>query len=84
MVRRLAPDCARVELVDLPAKHDESVLLHSMGYETANVHLGTRIARSIISRDLAKLAPRWLQGAAKRMTELVTQDWKEWRSFAMR
>jgi hypothetical protein len=84
IVRRLAPDCARVELVDLPARHDESVLLYSMGYETANVHLGTKNARSIISRDLATLVPRWLQAAAKRMTELVTEDWKQWRYFATR
>ena len=40
--RRLAPDCSRVELSNMPTERDESKLLRAMGFETANVHLGTR------------------------------------------
>ena len=38
IVRRLAPDCSRVELAALPKDRDEQKLLHAMGQETANVH----------------------------------------------
>ena len=40
IVRRLAPDCSRVELAALPKDRDEQKLLHAMGQETANVHAG--------------------------------------------
>ena len=41
IVRRLAPDCSRIELSALPKERDEIRLLHAMGWETANVHLGS-------------------------------------------
>ena len=41
IVRRLAPDCSRVELASIPQERDESRLLYSMGFEIANVHLGS-------------------------------------------
>ena len=40
IVRRLAPDCSRVELAALPKDRDEQKLLQAMGQETANVHVG--------------------------------------------
>ena len=42
VVRRLAPDCSRIELSMLPEQRDEIRLLHAMGMETANIHLGSR------------------------------------------
>ena len=55
IVRRLAPDCSRIELSELPKERDERLLLHAMGFETANVHLGSRKARAI-QADLKKRA----------------------------
>jgi hypothetical protein len=80
IVRRLAPDCARVELGDLPEGHDESVLLYAMGYETANIHLGSKNARKQIASDLEKRPVNWLHKATKRMTKLVIKDWAEWQA----
>ena len=80
IVRRLAPDCTRVELGDLPEGHDESALLHAMGYETANIHLGTKLARSAIAHDLRKRPKDWLHKAVKRMAKLVMADWTDWRA----
>lgn len=80
IVRRLAPDCTRVELADLPAGHDESALLRAMGYETANIHLGSHGARSNIARALKKLPRGWLHKAVKRMAKLVMEDWTHWRT----
>jgi hypothetical protein len=79
IVRRLSPDCGRIELSELPAERDETRLLHAMGWETANVHLGSGKAREI-RRHLAKLARGWLASAAGRMTEAVIEEWKSWKS----
>jgi hypothetical protein len=76
IVRRLAPDCARIELDALPKQRDEVKLLRAMGWETANIHLGT--ARARIASDLGKRPSRWLPRAAADMAAAATRDWREW------
>ncbi|MBZ5604437.1 MAG: DUF2252 domain-containing protein [Acidobacteriia bacterium] len=78
IVRRLAPDCSRIELASLPRRHDAVRLLHAMGWETANVHLGSRAAR-FIEADLKKRPAGWLHKAAQAMAESVEDDWNAWR-----
>ncbi len=80
IVRRLAPDCSRVELASMPRERDESRLLHSMGFETANIHLGTRKAAKAILRDLNKRPHLWLHRASAEMVKTVTEDWERWRA----
>ena len=60
-------------------KRDEAHLLYTMGWETANVHLGTHKAIRAIQRDLATRKPKWLHRAAKQMTRVTISDWREWR-----
>ncbi len=79
IVRRLAPHCSRIELTTLPKMRDEEHLLHSMGFETANIHLGTRRAVKNVRRDLAKRKAGWVHEAAKKMGEALRKDWEEWR-----
>jgi hypothetical protein len=79
IVRRLAPYCSRIELAVLPANRQELRLLYAMGFETANVHLGSKDARKIIRRHLKKLKANWLLIAAHDMAEAVTKDWRVWR-----
>jgi hypothetical protein len=79
IVRRLAPHCSRIEMASLPKKRDEERLLHSMGFETANIHLGSKRAVKNVRRDLAKRKPGWVHEAAKKMGEAVRKDWEEWR-----
>ena len=79
LVRRLAPDCSRIELASLPEQRDESRLLYDMGWETANMHFGTRAAIPKIKRDLARRKGRWLHKAAKAMLKITFEDWEEWR-----
>jgi hypothetical protein len=80
LLRRLAPDCSRIELASLPESRDEERLLYSMGWETANIHFGTRRAIPAIKRDLAKRPGNWLHKAAKAMLTTVERDWREWKS----
>ena len=80
IVRRLAPDCSRIELSHMSKERDESKLLHAMGFETANVHLGTPQMAPAIARDLAKRPRHWLHEAAANMVTATIEDWKEWRA----
>ncbi len=79
IARRLAPDCSRIELSSLPRDRDERHLLHAMGWETANVHLGTASARALAA-DLERRPKNWLVRAAAAMSECVQQDFAAWRS----
>jgi hypothetical protein len=81
VVRRLAPDCSRIELASLPAERDESQLLYDMGWETANMHFGTPQAISKIKHDLAHRKGRWLHKASKAMFKVTLDDWAEWRKY---
>jgi hypothetical protein len=82
IVRRLAPDCSRIELAELPGKRDERKLLRAMGWETANIHLGTR--RPAVDRDLQSRPRRWLDEAALRMAGTVKRDWRQWAGLTKR
>ncbi|SRR5579864_6333900 len=80
IVRRLAPDCSRVELSSMPKERDESRLLRSMGFETANVHLSTRRAVNRILKDLSARPKLWLHRAAAAMVDATLRDWESWRA----
>lgn len=80
IVRRLAPDCSRVELTSMPRERDESKLLHAMGFETANVHLGTPAKTKAILKHLKQQPAHWLHIAAANMVKATTRDWREWRA----
>jgi hypothetical protein len=77
IVRRLAPDCSRIELSSLPAQHDTLRLLHSMGWETANIHLGTLKPLTILA-DLKKRPKGWLLQAARQMEKSVMGDFEDY------
>lgn len=80
IARRLAPDCSRIELSSLPEERSETELLHAMGWETANIHLGTKGAAPAIKKDLKQRKKGWLQAAANAMTEATLTDWKAWKA----
>ena len=79
ILRRLAPDCTRISLTSLPDAKDELRLLRAMGWETANVHLGTPDATKAVRQDLSKRPKKWLLDAMEHMTESTTRDWKAWK-----
>jgi hypothetical protein len=78
LLRRLAPDCSRIELTQLPKKVDEARLLEAMGFETANVHLGSKFAVNAVRRDISRRRHDWLHSAMKRMTDTVVEDYENW------
>jgi hypothetical protein len=76
ILRRLAPDCTRIELGELPKKRDEAKLLRAMAWETANIHLGSRC--QIVRRDIAGRGVQKLRRAASDMAQVVIDDWRQW------
>jgi len=77
IVRRLAPDCSRIELGDLPTVRDDRRLLRAMGWETANLHVGRTPSR--VRADLRTRPRRWLERAASKMADAVEADWRRLR-----
>ena len=76
MIRRLAPDCSRVSLIALPSPDDQRELLHAMGGELANLHLGHPSARTLGTAQ-ASWSSRDLLTGARAMRAVVDADWAE-------
>ena len=85
LIRQLAPDVAKIELpqgehdIRLPLAPD---MLRFMGWETANIHLGSRSPDYVMER-LARLelaaGKHWLVEAAENMIACTEADYRQWR-----
>lgn len=79
LIRRLSPDSTPIRMEMLPKERDEETLLHAMGVEIANVHLGNARAVKNILKDLHHRKTAWLRSATKTMVELMIREWKEYK-----
>jgi hypothetical protein len=80
ILRRLAPDCSRIEFTVARLPAEQSDLLTAMGAEAANVHLGSGSRRiAAVSRDLASRSPDWLKVASRAMERSTTADYIAWQ-----
>ncbi len=80
VLRRLAPDCSRIEFTVARLPADQTELLHAMGAETANVHAGSGPRRiAAVIDDLSGRSPSWLKVASRAMERATTADWVAWR-----
>jgi hypothetical protein len=83
VIRRLSPDCSRLELSDLPERVDEEALLNAMGWETANIHLANGNPKPIL-KQLARIRPAAIHDATAVMLDALHKDWKRWRVTLVR
>jgi hypothetical protein len=79
LVRRLGPDCSRIDIEELAHHEDIASLLFCMGWETANIHLGSPKARKRIRAAWKHLPRHWLEEAAHKMLKLSLADWRKFR-----
>ncbi len=79
IIRRLSPHCSRIEITTIKAPGQEMRLLRAMGWETANIHLGTKTARKPILNHLQKQKGKWLHAATQEMLNAVREDWNAWK-----
>jgi Uncharacterized protein conserved in bacteria (DUF2252) len=84
IVRRLGPHCSRIELASLRGPGTELRLLHAMGWETANIHLGAPAARKKILQHLRRQKGKWLHKAVESMLAAVREDWDVWKKRGYR
>src|SRR5262249_7624261 len=78
ILRRLAPDCVRIELGVLPEQRDELGLVFAMGWETANVHLGSLSNRTLL-RDIKARPQGLLRRAAASLRAAIGSDFETWQ-----
>jgi len=79
VIRGLAPDSCRIDLDELGPKRDEARMMRAMGWEIANIHLGTRAAVKDVLADLKDRKKKWLVKYADRMVGATLDDWEMWR-----
>lgn len=79
LVRRLSPNNRKIEIDAEPSALLSPRMLGAMGFELANIHLGSANARAAIERDLTKRTGDWLHTAAKDAARAVTADYKDWK-----
>jgi uncharacterized protein (DUF2252 family) len=79
LIRRLSPESNPVDIAGLPKQRDEQALLHAMGSEAANVHLGSGRQVTRILGDLERRKSKWLRAAGKEMAAAMKREWKTFR-----
>jgi hypothetical protein len=85
VVRLLAPDTVKIDLKRLGKQVHEDFfarkLLGAMGWETANIHLGSKQGSKLKERldKLRSMKKSWLQNAAERMGDVMKNDFEAWK-----
>jgi len=79
LIRRLSPDSNPIDIIGLARYADQERLLHAMGSEAANVHLGSKKSVKGILSDLGKKKAHWLGSAAKEMARAMEREWNKYR-----
>jgi hypothetical protein len=80
LIRRLSPDSNPIEISHLPEAREEGTLLHAMGSEAANVHVGRKGQSKKILKDLNRRKRKWLRSAAKEMPKAMQREWRDYKS----
>ena len=80
VVRGLAPDRCRIELSELGPERDERRMVRAMGWEIANIHVGTRSTVKDVLENLKERKPHWLRKSALKMVEATLNDWNLWKT----
>ena len=80
VVRRLSPNNRKIEVEKGKSTLFTSDMLQTMGFELANVHLGTADRRDAIKRDLENRKRGWLTANARKASDATTQEYKDWKA----
>jgi hypothetical protein len=82
VIRRIAPECIKLELSHLPMSKIERIL-HKMGAETANMHImgaSAQAENKSILKDLENRQPDWLENACSIMADRLSKDWRDYNT----
>ncbi len=77
VVRRLSPNNRKIEAASIHGRLHGQRMLSAMGFELANIHLGTKSAQTAIARDLKARNANWLPKTVAKATEAVMADYNQ-------
>jgi len=80
VVRRLSPNNRKIEAEKRKSTLFTHDMLQTMGFELANVHLGTAERRDAIKRDLKMRKRGWLTANARQASDATMQEYKDWKA----
>jgi hypothetical protein len=80
VVRRLSPNNRKIEVKKRESTLFTSDMLQTMGFELANVHLGRSERRDAITQDLEKRKRGWLRTNARKASDAIMQEYKDWKA----
>ena len=80
IVRRLSPNNRKIEIEKNESTLFTRDMLRAMGFELANVHLGTTDRRDAIKRDIEKRKRGWLTANARKASDATTREYQEWNA----
>jgi hypothetical protein len=80
VVRRLSPNNRKIEVEKRKSTLFTSDMLQTMGFELANVHLGTADRRDAIKQDLKLRKRGWLTANARKASDATVQEYKDWKA----
>jgi len=80
VVRRLSPNNRKIEVENSKSTLFTRDMLETMGFELANVHLGTADCRPAIELDLKKRKRGWLTVNARKASDATAQEYKDWKA----
>ena len=81
IIRRIAPDSAKIDLAAECARAFGPKLLAAMGADLASIHVAGSVDADRIARDLDRRDADWLHAAAKTAEAAVRQDFRKWQTF---
>ena len=67
-----------VTATQVNAADPRALRLLLMGWDTANIHLGTPTTVGRVRQDLKKRPLKWLPKATEAMAQATIDDWKKW------
>ncbi|HEV7877382.1 DUF2252 family protein [Bradyrhizobium sp.] len=79
IIRRLAPDCRKIELDKDAATRLKGDLLQAMAFDLASIHAAGSAGGDVLRRDLKRRPNDWLYEAAKVAADSVMKDYEAWR-----
>lgn len=78
-VRRLSPNNHKIEMETLGQWLFEHDLLVDMGFEIANIHLGSKNVGTEILAHIRQQSTEWLAKAAEQAAECTAEDFEDWK-----
>ena len=80
IIRRVAPDSRKIDIVDEPDRPIDARVLDAMGFDVGAIHASDPQSRLAIQADVKMQPKNWLADASELARKAITEDFESWRS----